>query len=205
MKTLLKIQSSLAGSQGQSSMLADQFVERWMSRNPDGRVIVRDLSRDAIPHLTAERFAAFLAKPETRTQDQLAIVAQSDALIDELRAADTIVLAVPMYNFGVPSTLRSYFDHIARAGVTFRYTSAGPEGLLKGKEAYVFVSRGGVYNGAADTQTPYLQQFLGFIGITDVKFVYAQGLGMGQETRERSLSDAAREIDALFESEALAA
>jgi len=205
MKTLLKIQSSLAGSQGQSSVLADQFVDRWVSRNPDGQVLVRDLSREVVPHLTAERFAAFLAKPDTRTAEQLRIVAESDTLIDELRAADTIVLAVPMYNFSVPSTLRSYFDHIARAGVTFRYSAAGAEGLLKDKEAYVFVSRGGVYSGAVDTQTPYLRQFLGFIGITKVKFIHAEGLGMGQDNREKSLNNAAREIAAIFESEAIAA
>src|SRR5687767_11361392 len=140
MKTLLKIQTSLAGSRAQSSLLADEVISAWLANNPGGRVVTRDLSDDVVPHLTAERFAAFTTKPEERTLEQHAIASYSDALIDELRNADTIVLAVPMYNFSVPSTLRSYFDHIARAGVTFRYTAAGPEGLLTGKSAYVIVT-----------------------------------------------------------------
>jgi FMN-dependent NADH-azoreductase len=205
MKTLLKIQTSLAGSQGQSSLLADQFISTWLARNPDGRVVIRDLSRDVVPHLTAERFAAFGTNPEERTAGQRAIVAESDALIDELRAADTIVFAVPMYNFSVPSTLRSYFDHIARAGVTFRYTATGPEGLLTGKRAYVFITRGGIHAGPADTQTPYLRQFLGFIGITNVEFLYAEGLAYGDETREKNLSAAAQTIATLLEPTAMAA
>jgi FMN-dependent NADH-azoreductase len=108
------------------------------------------------------------------------------------------VFAVPMYNFSVPSTLRAYFDHIARAGVTFRYSANGPEGLLKGKKAYVFITRGGFYADAADTQTPYLKQFLGFIGITDVSFVYAEGLGLGEESREKSLAQAHNAIGELL-------
>ena len=152
MSTLLYVQSSLYGAQGASSQLAERFVAQWLSSNPDGRVIRRDLAADPVPHLTAERFQAFNTAPEARTPDQQAVVAYSDALIDELRSADAIVLGVPMYNFSVPSTLRTYFDHIARAGVTFRYTSAGPEGLLAGRRAYVFVTRGGVYGAAADTQ-----------------------------------------------------
>jgi FMN-dependent NADH-azoreductase len=205
MKTLLKIQTSLAGSQGQSSLLADQFISTWLARNPDGRVVIRDLSRDVVPHLTAERFAAFGTNPEERTAGQRAIVAESDALIDELRAADTIVFAVPMYNFSVPSTLRSYFDHIARAGVTFRYTATGPEGLLTGKRAYVFITRGGIHAGPADTQTPYLRQFLGFIGITNVEFLHAEGLAYGDGTREKNLSAVTQTIATLLEPTAIAA
>jgi FMN-dependent NADH-azoreductase len=190
MSTLLQINASLAGANGQSSRLAQRFVADWQAQHPDGRVISRDLSSDPIPHLTAERFQAFLSQPDARTAEQRAHSDYSDALIEELKAADTIVFAVPMYNFSVPSTLRAYFDHIARGGVTFRYTATGPEGLLKGKKAYVFITRGGVYADATDTQTPYLKQFLGFIGITDVKFVYAEGLGLGDETREKSISAA---------------
>lgn len=190
MSTLLQINASLAGVNGQSSRLAQRFVADWQATNPDGRVITRDLASDPIPHLTAERFQAFLSQPDARTAEQRAYSDYSDALIEELKAADTIVFAVPMYNFSVPSTLRAYFDHIARGGQTFRYTATGPEGLLKGKKAYVFITRGGIYADAADTQTPYLKQFLGFVGITDVKFVYAEGLSMGDETREKSISAA---------------
>jgi FMN-dependent NADH-azoreductase len=205
MKTVLRIQTSLQGSKGQSSQLADRFVERWLRNNPGGRIVTRDLSRDTVPHLTAERFAAFAAREGERTGDQQAAVALSDALIDELRNADTIVLAVPMYNFSVPSTLRSYFDHIARAGVTFRYTANGAEGLIKGKQAYVFITRGGIYSGAADTQTPYLRQFLGFIGITDVEFIYAEGLAYGNGVGEKNLAAANATIEKLRATEAEAA
>jgi len=205
MKTLLKIQTSLLGSSGQSSQLADRFAATWAARNPGGRVITRDLSSETVPHLTAERFAAFGTKHEERTADQHAVVAYSDALIDELRAADVIALAVPMYNFSVPSTLRAYFDHIARAGVTFRYTANGPEGLIAGKKAYVFVTRGGFYGEAVDTQSAYLRQFLGFIGIKDVEFIYAEGLSHGEEVRTKSLATARHTIAKVLEPEAIAA
>jgi len=150
-----------------------------------------------VPHLTAERFQAFLSQPEARTSEQKAVSEYSDALIEELRNADTVVFAVPMYNFSVPSTLRAYFDHIARAGVTFRYTATGPEGLLKGKKAYVFITRGGIYADGLDTQTPYLKQFLAFIGITDVQFVYAEGLSMGDDVRQQALNAAHHTIGEL--------
>jgi FMN-dependent NADH-azoreductase len=198
MSTLLQINASLAGANGVSSQLADRFVTDWVAQHPGGHVLKRDLASDPVPHLTAERFQAFLSKPEARTTEQQAVNEYSDALIDELKIANTIVFAVPMYNFSVPSTLRSYFDHIARAGVTFRYTSNGPEGLLKGKKAYVFITRGGIYSNGVDTQTPYLKQFLGFIGITDVQFVYAEGLGMGDESRQKSLSAAHEAIEELL-------
>nr|WP_298718684.1 FMN-dependent NADH-azoreductase [uncultured Steroidobacter sp.] len=198
MSTLLQINASLAGANGQSSRLAQRFVTDWQARHPETRVITRDLASEPVPHLTAERFQAFLSQPDARTEEQRALSAYSDALIEEIKSADTIVFAVPMYNFSVPSTLRAYFDHIARAGVTFRYTAAGPEGLLKGKKAYVFITRGGFYADAADTQTPYLKQFLGFLGITDVSFIFAEGLGMGDETREKSLAQAHNAIGELL-------
>ena len=178
--------------------VADRFAADWLARHPEGRIVKRDLASDPVPHLTAERFQAFLSQPDARTAEQRALTAYSDALIAELQNADTIVFAVPMYNFSVPSTLRAYFDHIARAGVTFRYTSNGPEGLLKGKKAYVFITRGGIYSNAVETQTPYLKQFLGFIGITDVQFVYAEGLAMGDETRQQSLNAARHAIEELL-------
>jgi FMN-dependent NADH-azoreductase len=198
MSTLLQINASLAGANGQSSRLAQRFVADWQAKNPEGRVITRDLASEPVPHLTAERFQAFLSQPEARTEEQRTHAEYSDALIEEIKNADTIVFAVPMYNFSVPSTLRAYFDHIARGGVTFRYTATGPEGLLKGKKAYVFITRGGIYADAADTQTPYLKQFLGFIGITDVNFVYAEGLSLGDESRDKSLSQAHEAIGELL-------
>jgi len=198
MKTLLKVQASLYGQRGQSTHLADRFAEQWLANNPDGRVVTRDLASSPVPHLTAERFQAFATAPAERTPEQQAAADYSDALVAELQNADVIVFAVPMYNFSVPSTVRAYFDHIARAGVTFRYTANGPEGLIKGKNAYVFITRGGIYEDAADTQTPYLKQFLSFIGITDVEFIYAQGLAMGEGAREKSLASASHSIAKLF-------
>jgi FMN-dependent NADH-azoreductase len=197
MSTLLYVRTSLYGAQGASSQLAERFVVEWRARNPGGRLIARDLAANPVPHLTAERFQAFNTAPADRTPEQQEIVAYSDELIDELRSADTVVLAVPMYNFGVPSTLRTYFDHVARAGVTFRYTSAGPEGLLAGRRAYVFVTRGGVYSGSTDTQVPYLRQFLRFIGI-EAEFVFAEGLGLGAESRQNSLANAHEQIAGLM-------
>ena len=204
MNTLLKITASLAGANGQSAQLADRFAANWLAQNPHGRVVTRDLSADAIPHLTAERFQALLAKPDERTAEQRAVAEYSDTLVEELKGADVIVFAVPMYNFSVPSTLRAYFDHIARAGVTFRYTAAGAQGLIQGKQTYVFITRGGYYAEAADTQTPYLRQFLGFVGLTDVQFVYAEGLAISDEAREKSLT-AARQAIAKLTPAALAA
>jgi len=193
MQTLLNIRTSLFGATGQSSLLAQHFIADWVARDPDGRVVTRDLAAQPVPHLTAASFQAFATKPGERTAEQQAAVAYSDMLIEELKSADTVVLSVPMYNFSVPSTLRAYFDHIARAGVTFSYTSAGPEGLLKGKQAYVFITRGGVYAEAVDTQTPYLRQFLGFVGI-NAQFIHAEGLAMGDATRDRSLAAASDTI-----------
>src|SRR5256885_14651262 len=138
MKTLLQIRSSIFSEGGQSSRLAERFVAAWREANPHGQVVVRDLARDPIPHLDAARFGAFLAKPGERTPEQTAVAEGSEALIDELKRADVVVLGLPMYNFGIPSTLKAYFDHIARAGVTFRYTDKGPVGLLAGKQAYAF-------------------------------------------------------------------
>ena len=161
-------------------------------------MITRDLASRPVPHLTAERFLALNTPAEQRTLEQQRVVAESDALVDELKRADVIVIGLPMYNFGVPSTLKAYFDHVARAGVTFRYTAGGPEGLLKGKKAYVFATRGGRYAGTpADLQTAYVRQFLGFIGIQDVEFVYAEGLAMGAEHRDAALRNAEARIEQL--------
>ena len=198
MSTLLQLNTSLFSSNGQSSQLADKFVAAWKAKNPDGRVVARDLAGAPVPHLDAPRFLAFLAKPEERTAEQQAVVDFSDALIDELRAADSIVIGLPMYNLGIPSTLKSYFDHIARAGVTFRYTANGPEGLVTGKKVYVFATRGGRYAGTPlDSQTDYVKNFLGFIGISDVEFVYAEGLNMGDDSKNAALAAAHREIEEL--------
>jgi FMN-dependent NADH-azoreductase len=206
METLLQLNTSLYSDAGQSSRLAARFVAGWRASHPGAKVIVRDLAAEPVPHITAERFQSFTAKPEARTPEQAKVVAYSDALIDELRRADAIVLGLPMYNFGIPSTLKAYFDHVARAGVTFRYTEKGAVGLLNGKKAYVFAARGGLYAGTPlDTQTRYVRDFLAFLGIDDVEFVYAEGLAISDESREKSLAAAKSSIDVLNAGELRAA
>jgi FMN-dependent NADH-azoreductase len=206
MKTLLQIRSSIFSDSGQSSRLAERFVARWRASNPGGKVIVRDLAKEPVPHLDAARFGAFLAKPEERTPAQQAVVDYSDALIGELKRADVVVLGLPMYNFGVPSTLKAYFDHVARVGETFKYTEKGPVGLLTGKKVYVFAARGGMYAGTPnDTQTPFIRIFLSFLGMSDIEFVYAEGLAISEATKQQSLARAEAVIDARVEPELAAA
>jgi FMN-dependent NADH-azoreductase len=198
MTHLLQINTSLFSAGGQSSRLADEFVAARREQHPDAEVVVRDLARDPVPHITAERFQSFLAKPGERSPEQQAVVDYSDHLIGELKRADVIVLGLPMYNFGVPSTLKAYFDHIARAGVTFKYTEKGPVGLLTGKKAYVFAARGGLYAGTpADTETQYVRDFLRFLGISDVQFVYAEGLAISEASKQAGLVQAQQAIQRL--------
>ena len=194
---ILQINSSIFASGGQSTRLADGFVAQ-LARGQDAQVTVRDLTLEPLPHLDGERFAAFLAQPAERTTLQQAAVDHSDRLIDELRAADVIVIGVPMYNFGIPSQLKAWFDHVARAGVTFRYTEKGAEGLLKGKKTYVFSTRGGQYAGTErDSETAHVRTFLALLGLTDVTFVYAEGLAQGEATRQAGLTDAQATIQRL--------
>lgn len=196
MKTVLKVTSSLYSAEGQSSRLADQFVGSLRATDPALQLIERDLAADPLPHLDAARFKAFGTPAEERSVEQQAAVAESDRLIEELRVADVLVLGLPLYNFGVPSQLKAWFDHLARAGVTFRYTERGPVGLLTGKKAYIVATRGGLYAGTpADTQTGYVRQFLGFLGITEVEFVYAEGLATGEEPRAAALARAQRALE----------
>ena len=196
MTTLLQINASISNGKGQSSRLARQFVTAFQKGNPGTKVVVRDVAAaEPVPHLDGERFGSFITKAEERSAAQQAVVAYSDTLINELKQADVIVLGLPMYNFGVPSQLKAYFDHIARAGVTFKYTDKGPVGQLTGKRAYVFAARGGVYAGTPlDTQTGYVRDFLRFVGISDVNFVYAEGLAMSPQSKEAGLAKATAEI-----------
>ena len=198
MSTLLQINTSLNSNQGQSSQLANRLVANWKAKHADGNVVVRDLAAQPVPHLDEARFGAFLTKPEDRTPEQQEVAAFSDALIDELKAADVVVLGLPLYNFGIPSTLKAWIDHIARAGSTFRYTDTGPVGLLTGKKVYVLATRGGKYAGTPlDSQTDYIRAFFGFLGMTDIEFVYAEGLAMGEEPKQAALAEARQQLERL--------
>ena len=196
MTTLLQINASINNDDGQSSQLANRFVAAFRASHPEARVVVRNVAAgEPVPHLNAERFGAFITKPEARSASQHAVVAYSDALIDELKHAQVIVIGLPMYNFGVPSQLKAYFDHIARAGITFAYTEKGPVGRVTGKKVYVFAARGGQYVGTPmDTQTSYVRDFLAFLGMTDVQFVYAEGLAISPQSKQAGLEKAAAEI-----------
>jgi FMN-dependent NADH-azoreductase len=202
MNVVLQINSSLNLQDGQSTRLADQFVGRLREKQPHIEVIVRDLGARPLPHLDLARFGAFTTPRAQRSVEQQAFVAESDLLIDELRRADVIVIGSPMYNFGVPSPLKAYFDHIARAGETFRYTDTGSVGLLKGKKAYVLASRGGRYVGTpADTQTRYVRDFLRFIGIEQSEFIFAEGLATGEANKDESVRNALLSIERLIDRE----
>lgn len=206
MPNLLQIKSSIFSEGGQSNRLAQDFIATWRGANPGGVVVVRDLALQPVPHLDAARFGAFLAKPGDRSAEQWQVVDYSDTLIAELRQADVVVLGLPMYNFGLPSTLKAYFDHVARAGVTFQYTAQGPQGLLTGKRVLVFATRGGRYAGTPrDTQTTYVSDLLGFLGMHDVRFVYAEGLSISEESKRDALARARAAIEGLAAAEALAA
>ena len=201
-KHYLQLNTSLSGDTALSARLAAEFVaaQATADRLAGIEVVtqVRDLARDPLPHLTAERFQALTTPAQDRSDAQAAIAAESDLLVAELQAADVVVIGLPMYNFGIPSTLKAYFDHVARAGVTFKYTAQGPQGLLAGKKAVVIATRGGVYSGTPlDLQSAYVRQFLGFIGITDVEFVYAEGLAMGPDAREAAVASATSRIETL--------
>lgn len=196
---ILQINSSARAEGSQSTRLAGQIVERLRAAHPEGRLQVRDLGRTPHPALDEAALAALFTPADKRSAGQAARVAQDDALIEELKASDVIVLGVPMYNFGVPTQLKNWIDAVARAGVTFKYTEKGPIGLVQGKKVYVALTRGGMYrNTPADTQVPYLKTFLGFIGLTDVEFIYAEGLAMGPEAEQKALASAQSQIDELL-------
>lgn len=190
--TILQINSSIHGTDAASTQLASDIAAQL-----NGEVTVKDLAAQPIPHLDADTFAAF-GNPEGEHSVQAAEgLARSNQLIEELRAADTVIIAVPMYNFGIPSALKAWIDHIARAGVTFRYTAEGPQGLLGDKRVIVVATRGGQYAGtAADNQTNYLRQVLGFVGLGEPEFIYAEGLA-NPERREQVIAQLRSDIQAL--------
>ena len=196
---ILQINASIRGEDAHSTRVADTIVNRLQTTNPGAVVVKRDLGSDPHPALDAIALGALFSPADQRTPEQAARVAIDDALIAQVQAADAIVLGVPMYNFGIPVQLKSWLDAIARAGVTFRYTENGPEGLLKGKKAYIAFARGGKYRGTeADPQAPYLKTILGFLGITDVHFIFAEGLNMGPESAAQGFAQAEADLAAAF-------
>jgi len=203
---ILQINSSSRPDASHSSRLANVIVERIQGAHSVKSLTVRDLGRAPLAELDEPALQALFTPIEQRTAEHAARVAIDDALIAEIQAADVLVLGVPMYNFGVPAQLKNWIDAIARARVTFTYTEKGPVGLLTGKKVYVALTRGGQYrNTPADTQVPYLKTVLAFLGMTDVQFVYAEGLAMGPQAEQDALASALAQIDELEIGEAITA
>jgi FMN-dependent NADH-azoreductase len=204
MNRILIVDSAATGAESVSRTLTDELAATLQRRDPGARIVRRDVGREPVPHLTEATTSAI----RTGTADTEAgreALALSDALIAELKAADLIVIGAPMYNFGMASTLKAWFDHVARAGITFRYTAAGPQGLLRGKRAVVIETRAGLYSegpaAAMDSQEPHLRTLLGFMGLDDVAFVRVERLAFGPEAAAAALEAATAELDALAEQE----
>ena len=201
MSNILLVTSSIFGANSKSRAVAHDILERLEGVDFTTHVTVRETN--AIPHFSGELIGALMTPAEKRDAAQQRLAAVADTMIAEVEAADTIVIAAPMYNFTIPSTLKAWLDHIARAGRTFRYTEKGPEGLLKGKKVYVAASRGGLYaNGgpaaAMDFQEPYLRAMLAFLGLTDVTFVYAEGLSISPEAATEGMRKARERVVGLL-------
>jgi FMN-dependent NADH-azoreductase len=205
---VLIIDSAATGDASVSRKLTSEVAERLSARDPSARIVRRDVGANPVPHLTADTVGAIRGKASSDAErDTLAL---SDMLVAEVKEADLIVIGAPMYNFGMASTLKTWFDHILRAGVTFRYSEAGPEGLVTGKRAIVIESRAGLYSeGAAaamDHQEPHIRTLLGFMGVTDVTFVRAEKLAFGPEAATAAIAEAVEQLAGLSDSElALAA
>lgn len=194
---ILQINASARRIGANSTQLANTIVARLQAANPGATLTLRDLAATPHPVLDEAALGALFTPAGQRSAEQDARVAQDDALIAEIQAHDTIVLGVPMYNFGISVQLKSWLDAIARAGVTFRYTETGPEGLLKGKKVYVALARGGKYRDTPnDSQVPYLKMILGFLGLTDVHFIYAEGLAMGADAVTKGFAQAEADLNA---------
>jgi len=194
---ILQINSSVRGADSESSRVASRIVARLVAANPAAQLSVRDLAAQPHPALDGAALGALFTPAEQRSADQAARVALDDALIAEAQAADVIVIGAPMYNFSMPIQLKAWFDAICRAGVTFRYTANGPEGLLKNKKVYVATARGGIYPADADPQVPQIRMLLNFLGMTENEFIYSAGMAIGPEAAAKGQADADAAVAAL--------
>ncbi|MDP5214224.1 NAD(P)H-dependent oxidoreductase [Pseudoalteromonas tunicata] len=196
MNSILFIQTSLSGAQSQSNLLAQELISK-IGQSSDIAVTVRDLTTTELPHLIASEMQSWQIPVQERTSEQIQLAELSDNLISELEQHQTLVIALPMYNFGVPTHFKAWIDRIARAGITFEYTEQGPKGLINNKKVIVVASRGGVYAGTEkDSQTQYLKDVLAFLGMDDVTFIYAEGLNI--PIREQGLAQARSSINNLL-------
>ncbi|WP_065760684.1 FMN-dependent NADH-azoreductase [Pseudomonas defluvii] len=198
MSRVLIIESSARQNDSISRQLTRDFIAQWQSAHPTDAITVRDLAANPVPHLDETLLGGWMKPQEQRSAEELKALQRSNELTDELLAADVLVMAAPMYNFTIPSTLKAWLDHVLRAGITFKYTEIGPQGLLTGKRAYVLTARGGIHaGGASDHQEPYLRQVMAFIGIHDVTFIHAEGLNMGGDFHDKGLNQAKAKLAAV--------
>ncbi|MBD1387986.1 NAD(P)H-dependent oxidoreductase [Neiella sp. HB171785] len=198
MKQVLRIDSSVFAEAGVSSQLANQMQQKLLSTYPQLKVVNRSFAADPVRHLDGAHLGALMTPAEERSEQQQQAVAYSDELIAEVRDADAIILTAPMYNFQVPSMLKAWFDHLARAGETFQYTDNGPVGLLRDKPVYVITTRGGVHRDQpSDTIESFVKTMLGFLGLTQVTMIFAEGLSMGDDARSAAISAAEKQIAAI--------
>lgn len=195
MANVLVIESSARKQGSISRQLSEVFVAHWLQQHPHDQIHYRDLAQQPLPHLNEDLLASWMSPADQLTAAQAQALARSNALIEELKQAEVLVIAAPMYNFGMPSTLKAWFDHVLRAGVTFNYTAQGPVGLLEGKQAFILTARGGVHaGGSSDHQDPHLRQLLNFIGINKVHSVHAEGLNLGEQAHQQGLAKALAEL-----------
>ncbi len=201
MTTILHIDSSVRSQGSLTRQLGAEVIAKLQAANPGATIVTRDVVSNPLPHLTEQHIGAFFTPAEQRNAEQAYAIKTSDALVDELLAADTIVIGAPMYNFSITSGLKAWIDHIARAGRTFQYGANGPQGLVTGKKVIVVVASGGVYSAgpaaAYDHVTTYLRAALGFLGMTDVSFVIAEGVSMGEAAVAEAQTKARAQIDAI--------
>ncbi|MBB3119493.1 FMN-dependent NADH-azoreductase [Pseudoduganella violacea] len=202
MANVLYINSSVRSSGSLSRQLSAEFIAKWRAANPGDTIVERDLAAQPVPHLSEDMMGAFFTAPEQRNAAQAAVVKTSDALVAELFAADVIVIGAPMYNFSISSTLKAWIDHIARAGLTFKYTENGPLGLVQGKKVYVFTASGGVYSDGPgsgfDFLSTYLRAALGFLGMSDIRFIQAEGVAGGEQAVADTVAKGRQTIEALL-------
>jgi FMN-dependent NADH-azoreductase len=201
MSKVLLVTSSPRGAASHSTQIARSLVDQLTSGDAQSTVVVRDLFKDPLPHIGEGFVTGRDTPPEKRTAAQKIAIERSEELIGELFAADVIVIASGMVNFGIPSTLKTYIDHVVRAGITFRYSANGPEGLLKGKKAFLVHASGGIYSQgpaqAANFQDTYLKHVLGFIGITDVELITIEGIAYGPEAAQKAVTAASQRVSSV--------
>lgn len=198
MSHVLIIESSARQQDSVSRQLTRDFIQQWQAAHPGDQINLRDVAANPLPHLDADLLGGWMKPAEQRSMPEQEAFERSNQLTDELLAADVLVMAAPMYNFTIPSTLKAWLDHVLRAGITFKYTPTGPQGLLQGKRAIVLTARGGIHAGAgSDHQETYLRQAMAFIGIHDVEFIHAEGLNMSGDFHEKGVNQAKARLAAL--------